>query len=83
MTGAQIPYLAISARRKDLLCQREGSEAFWLVTAFSLCHRETEDGLLFHRLNAIILSTVPKKTGILPEENNTYHKGKRNVHQGK
>lgn len=30
---------------------------------------ETGDRLLFHRLHAIILSTVPKNTGILPEEN--------------
>lgn len=30
--------------------------------------------LLFCRENAIILSTVPKKTGILPEENNIHPK---------
>lgn len=37
---------------------------------------------LCHRLNAIISSTVPKKTEILPEENNT-PKGEKNIHSGK
>lgn len=35
-----------------------------------------EDRLLFHQLNAIILSTVPKKTGILPEQNSAHQKEK-------
>lgn len=37
--------------------------------------------LLFRRENAIILSTIPKKTGILPEESNIHQRGK-NVHSG-
>ena len=43
-------------------------EAFPLAPAFLRCHREMERELLFLPLNAIILSTIPKKTGTLPEE---------------
>lgn len=67
---------------REWLRQWGENQASSLVTVLLLCHGEMEGRLLFHQLNAIILSTVPKKTGILPEENSVHQKGK-NVHDGK
>ena len=70
------PHLAISARVAACSAEEEGVSL--LVTAILLCHRKKLADLLLQELNAIILSTIPKKIRILPEENsNTPKRGKK------
>lgn len=74
--AAPKPHLAISARAAARSAEEE--EVSLLVTAILLCHRKKLAELLLRQLNAIILSTIPKKIRILPEENsNTPKRGEK------
>lgn len=71
------PHLAISARVAARSAEEE-EETSLLVTAILLCHRKKLAELLLRQLNAIILSTIPKKIRILPGENsNTPKRGEK------
>lgn len=73
MPGAYIPYLVIRAQREDAPSLGEGNLVLGEPQHFAVSLERGQ--LLFLRLNAIIVSSVPKKTGILPGENNICQEG--------